>query len=178
MKKGFSLIELLVVISIVGILSAIAIPAYNTYSNRTVMLKAVTIMDGLLKGIANTYATKGAFPSTLTLNGISFGAFQNTRVAYGPIEWISFQGSSVGMVITCSLTGLKGIPGYVEPSISGNGAFANLNFGIRAQTGSNGAEHIIQACGGFLQSLPFINSDIPAANRKGICSAEDVYYYK
>ncbi len=58
---GFSLIELLVVIAIVGVLSAMAIPAYGTYTAKAKIASAVSLFDNFKNSEMVAYSRKGVF---------------------------------------------------------------------------------------------------------------------
>lgn len=62
-QKGFTLIELMIVVAIIGILAAIAIPAYQDYTQRAQMSEAFTMVDGMKSSIAEFATTNGAFPA-------------------------------------------------------------------------------------------------------------------
>ena len=63
MQKGFTLIELMIVVAIIAILAAIAIPAYQNYLIRTQVTEGVTLMDGAKIALQEWYANKGNFTS-------------------------------------------------------------------------------------------------------------------
>lgn len=63
-QKGFTLIELMIVVAIIGILAAVAIPAYQDYTQRAQVSEAFTMVDGMKSSIAEFATTNGAYPVT------------------------------------------------------------------------------------------------------------------
>jgi type IV pilus assembly protein PilA len=87
-QKGFTLIELMIVIAIIGILAAIAIPAYQNYTIRSQVTEGLSLADGWKTSISEFYAQNGTFPA-----GSSTAGSATTIVAAG-----NSQGKYVGSI--------------------------------------------------------------------------------
>lgn len=70
-QKGFTLIELMIVIAIVGILAAVALPAYQDYTARAQMSEALTLAEGQKSAVVEYYSDNGTFPNSNTSAGIA-----------------------------------------------------------------------------------------------------------
>jgi type IV pilus assembly protein PilA len=70
-QNGFTLIELMIVVAIIGILAAIAIPAYQDYTVRAQVTEGMNLAGAVETGIADYFANTGSFPTALSSVGIS-----------------------------------------------------------------------------------------------------------
>ncbi len=70
-QKGFTLIELMIVIAIIGILAVIALPAYQDYTGRAQVSEAITLMEGQKSAVVEYYADKGKWPTSNADAGIA-----------------------------------------------------------------------------------------------------------
>ncbi|MDG4595742.1 MAG: pilin [Candidatus Contendobacter sp.] len=77
-QQGFTLIELMIVVAIIGILAAIAIPAYQDYTIRAQVSEAANLADGLKTAVADIYNDSGDITDA---DSGSFGIVQPASVA-------------------------------------------------------------------------------------------------
>jgi type IV pilus assembly protein PilA len=68
LQRGFTLVELMIVVAIISILAALAIPAYADYTARTQSAEAFVLMDGFKTPLIELYTSTGAF--AIDANGI------------------------------------------------------------------------------------------------------------
>jgi len=96
-QQGFTLIELMIVVAIIGILASIAIPAYNDYIARAQVSEAVSLLDGAKTPSAEYYSDRGTWPV-----GASFDALVATR-AGKYVETIAGTLSGADLVVTAQM---------------------------------------------------------------------------
>ena len=70
LQKGFTLIELMIVVAIIGILAAIAIPAYQDYTIRAQVSEGLSLASDIKAGVAEYMAQTGDWPLDLVEAGL------------------------------------------------------------------------------------------------------------
>jgi type IV pilus assembly protein PilA len=133
-SRGFTLIELMIVVAIVGVLAAVALPAYQDYVARAQVSEAVSLLGRLRKLVSEHVSDSGVMPSIVALSGTS-GEYTAT-IAQLPNAGIAVEpGSTVALRATMATTGVNyQIRGAVIYMVSYNGT--------RTWTCSNGNDAI------------------------------------
>ena len=70
-QQGFTLIELMIVVAIIGILAAIAIPAYQNYLIRAQVTEGMSLVDGAETAVAESYSNTNVAPANRTAAGMT-----------------------------------------------------------------------------------------------------------
>ena len=70
-QKGFTLIELMIVIAIIGILAVVALPAYQDYTARAQVSEALTLAEGQKSAVTEYRSDRGAWPTSNTEAGVA-----------------------------------------------------------------------------------------------------------
>jgi type IV pilus assembly protein PilA len=101
-QQGFTLIELMIVIAIIGILAAVALPAYQDYTVRAKASELILAASSAKNSISEVVITSGAVPNS------TFTVQDNTSKMVASVEWdvsvIRITGNHTGLGATVEIT--------------------------------------------------------------------------
>ena len=90
-QKGFTLIELMIVVAIIGILAAVALPAYQDYTKRAHVSEALSLAAGAKTAVTEYYSTEGEWPTDNTQAGIA----QASSITGNAVNSVTVNGSVI-----------------------------------------------------------------------------------
>jgi len=120
LQQGFTLIELMIVVAIIGILAAVAIPAYQDYTIRAQAGEGPALSSGLKTTIAEFYADRGAWPADNAALGIDdtiSGSYVSSIESAGGVITVTYGNKA-------NAANLSGKALTIRPAVSAAGDIA------------------------------------------------------
>ncbi|ROR29711.1 pilin [Inmirania thermothiophila] len=133
-QQGFTLIELMIVVAIIGILAAIAIPAYQDYTIRAKMSEVINVLTPAKASVSEYYISEGIMPADATAAGINTGTQGNyvSSMTYT-------RNSSANATITVTINNLDPAVDTKKVALTGVGSSSGVTWTC-APAASGGVE--------------------------------------
>jgi type IV pilus assembly protein PilA len=145
LQRGFTLIELMIVVAIIGILAAIAIPQYQDYTIRARVSEAVNLASAAKTAVAEFFNTNQVMPTTNDSAGYSSPI---TPLVAG-ISVTAAAGSSTGTItVTLSSNSVLGNAAGGTVILTGVGANNSVTWTCTASGGTNIQRYVPANCRG------------------------------
>ena len=149
-QQGFTLIELMIVVAIIGILAAVAIPSYRDYTARAQMSEALSLMSGFKTGLAEYHQSEGSFNTKLKIT--QFGSTISGKYV-AKIELRNASADYIDIVAT-----MKKASSGVAKEVAGKELWMSASDGT---TGSGGRQWLCNSGGSGVS-----DRHLPSACRK------------
>ena len=151
-QSGFTLIELMIVVAIIGILAAVAIPQYQNYVARTQMSEALSLASGSKVALAEYFQSKGVFPGDNTTAGLGV----NTTIKGKYVTSVTV--SDAAAIAAGGGVPAVGAKGILTVSLNEADTHSLLKGGSMILTGTDTGGSIIWVC-----SSPTLTKYLPSS---------------
>lgn len=104
-QQGFTLIELMIVVAIIGILAAIAIPAYQDYTKRAHVSEGLSLAAGAKTAVSEFYSTNNDWPT----NNASAGLAASSAITGNAVSSVNVNASTITVTYNSKVEDRKSV---------------------------------------------------------------------
>jgi type IV pilus assembly protein PilA len=167
MQKGFTLIELMIVVAIIGILAAVALPAYQDYTTRAKVSEGLVLSSGIKTAITETFQSKGPGTNMSCTTGAAGGDCGNIGASYPSAtpNVASVSSASTGeiKIVYTAASGVgTGVNLFIGPYDGNSGTMVDLGQSATAITSQLGWKCGGQNTGGAATASTVLAKFLPA----------------
>ena len=146
-EQGFTLIELMIVVAIIGILAAVALPAYQNYTTRAAVTEALSLAAGAKMSVAEVFTATGTMPTDNTTAGLDVA----TNIIGNDVLSVTVQAAPAGDIVVAFNTN--------------NGTLTGNNITLRPTASTSSIQWTCFSAG-------IADAALPATCRGGVPSGE------
>ena len=99
-QQGFTLIELMIVVAIIGILAAIAIPAYQDYTKRSHVSEGLSLAGGAKAAVSEFFSSEGTWPT----DNADAGLASSTSITGNAVRSVGVSGATITITYNTKVT--------------------------------------------------------------------------
>lgn len=158
-QKGFTLIELMIVIAIIGILAAVALPAYQDYTVRAKVSEGISVANGLKTGVTDAFIGGGITGLGLYATEIALPANQG-EIATAKVTGALVNGTTGAITVTYNAVGTTG---GIAQLAGANTLIFSPHIGNAVLTDANSSGSIQWVCAGVTGGNATAATAFPAA---------------
>lgn len=123
-ERGFTLIELMIVVTIIGVLAAVALPGYSDYTIRARVAEAYSLADLAKSGVSEYYGRWGRFPE----NNAAAGLFPPESYRGRYVQSMEVKDGTIRIAVQIDQSKTKTYALYLRPALPEPSAFGVISW--------------------------------------------------